>query len=272
MSETLQGLEREMALSFDAAMFAERIGFPPDDWQKRFYWSPAKRKIANCSRQTGKSQTAANKATHRARYTRNRDVLIIAPTLRQSVEMQGKVKDAIRGARLIADYAFDLENDSKMSCTLENGSRIISLPGQNPGNIRGYSRPVMVIIDEAAYASDELYHAVRPMLATAPDCELILLSTPHGKRGFFYDTWISESGRWEKYLVPAEACPRISDEFLEEEREALGDLIFEQEYHNAFVDTEEQVFGTKYIEAAFTDEVEPLFSDVTTDEVGAIEI
>ncbi len=40
-------------------------------------------------------------------------------------------------------------------------------------------------IDEAARVSDELYRAVRPMLATSGG-RIVLLSTPFGKRGFFF--------------------------------------------------------------------------------------
>lgn len=242
----------EYDLALNASLYSTQLGFPPDDWQGKLLMSNHKRKVLNCSRQSGKSQIAAIKASHTAWVESRRDMLIISPTLRQSIELQAKIKDVIRNARYDAKITYELDEDSKMSCTLTNGSRIIALPGMNPGNIRGYSRPRMIIIDEAAYASDELYEAVRPMLARAPDCELIVMSTPHGKRGFFFKLCTGTSDRWERYVVPVEDCPHISPEFVEEEREEHGELIFEQEYHNAFIDTEEQMFSAEHIEAAFT--------------------
>ena len=48
---------------------------------------------------------------------------------------------------------------------------------------------------------------------------LMMLSTPYGKRGVFYEEWTGGHG-WERYEVPASQCPRISEDFLEEERAA----------------------------------------------------
>jgi hypothetical protein len=46
--------------------------------------------------------------------------------------------------------------------------------------------PGLVIVDEAARVPDDLYRAVRPMLAVSQG-RLIALSTPFGQRGWFYD-------------------------------------------------------------------------------------
>ncbi len=62
-----------------------------------------------------------------------------------------------------------------------------------------------------------------------------------------------------KIEVSALDCPRISDDFLEQERQALGDLWFRQEYGCEFLETIDQVFRYDDIERALSDEVEPLF-------------
>ncbi len=74
-----------------------------------------------------------------------------------------------------------------MTLRLENGSRIVSLPGTE-GTVRGFSGVALLIVDEASRVDDALYHAVRPMLAVSHG-KLVLLSTPWGKRGFFYREW-----------------------------------------------------------------------------------
>ena len=51
--------------------------------------------------------------------------------------------------------------------------------------------------------------------------------------------------------------PRISPEFLEEERRTLGEWRFEQEYMCAFLDAETQAFGREDIDRAYDEEVEP---------------
>lgn len=63
---------------------------------------------------------------------------------------------------------------------------------------------------------DALYYAIRPMLAVSGG-RLMMLSTPHGRRGVFFEAW-DHGTEWKRYRVPATECPRISPEFLEEER------------------------------------------------------
>src|ERR1035437_4701637 len=66
------------------------------------------------------------------------------------------------------------------------GSRICSLPG-DPKTIRGFSAPALILEDEAAFVDDELFAAIKPMLAVSRG-QLILMSTPFGRRGHFFDT------------------------------------------------------------------------------------
>lgn len=139
-----------------------------------------------------------------------------------------------------------------------NGSSIVSLPGK-PDNVRGFSAPRLVIIDEAAFASDALYRAVRPMLAVSHGT-LALLSSPFGRRGFYYHEYetIMQQGSaspWHYVEVPATAVPRISAAFLEEERISLGPL-FNQEYLCTFVDSTLAMFDHQAIVDAMEAELE----------------
>ncbi len=99
--------------------------------------------------------------------------------------------------------------------------------------------------------------AAMQMMATVPDGHVIALSTPAGRRGWFFEQW-THGHDWHKVQVPATLCPRISEEFLEQQRRELGPLVFDAEYMNAFVDDGEQVFASALIEAAFTSDVTPL--------------
>ncbi|MCG8456864.1 MAG: hypothetical protein MI919_11335, partial [Holophagales bacterium] len=56
---------------------------------------------------------------------------------------------------------------------------------------------------------------------------LLALSTPFGTRGWWYEAWRSDEP-WERYEIPAAECPRISPEFLEEERRTMGEWWFRQ--------------------------------------------
>jgi hypothetical protein len=192
-------------------------------------------------------------ALHRALYHPGSLVLCLAPALRQSQELFAK----------IAGFYRDLgrpvppQGERKLSLELENDSRIITLPGSEK-TIRGFSGAALLLVDEASRVDDELYYAVRPMLAVSGG-SLMMLTTPYGKRGVFFEEWTS--GReWERYEVPARECPRITPEFLEEERSALPPWVFRQEYECSFEETEDQVFTHEMIERAVTSEVKPLFA------------
>ncbi len=61
---------------------------------------------------------------------------------------------------------------------LENGSRIVSLPGTE-GTIRSYSAVRLLLVDEASRVDDDTIAAVRPMLAVSGG-QLIALSDARG--------------------------------------------------------------------------------------------
>ncbi|HYA16605.1 MAG TPA: terminase family protein [Bryobacteraceae bacterium] len=236
----------------DAAEFARvRLGFEPDEKQAEVLRSEAKRGILNCSRQWGKSTVAAAKAVHRA-YTRAGCLVLVAsPGERQSAEFLRKAGAMVQ--RLGIEPRGD--GDNPVSLLFPNGSRIVGLPGTE-ATVRGFSAVSMLVIDEASRVEDALYKALRPMLAVG-DGDLWLMSTPCGKRGFFYEIWQHEDG-WEKVSVPATECPRIRAEFLEEERGAMGRQWFEQEYLCCFVDNGAGLFDRDLIEAAVDEGVEGL--------------
>jgi hypothetical protein len=248
----VEELREDLRLALDRSAFAWALGLEPDPWQEQLLRSGSDRVLLNCCRQSGKSTMTGLIALHRALYHPGSLILCLAPTLRQSQELFGKVLSFYRDlGRPVLPQA-----ERKLSLELENGSRIVTLPGSEK-TIRGFSGAALLILDEAARVADELYFAVRPMLAVSGGA-LIMLSTPYGKRGVFYEEWTGGHG-WERYEVPASQCPRISEEFLEEERRVLPSWVYRQEYKCSFEETEDQVFTTEMVEQAVTPEVTPLF-------------
>jgi Terminase large subunit, T4likevirus-type, N-terminal len=245
-------LADDLRMAFDCVAFARSVGVEPDDWQGDLLRSGFDRILLNCCRQSGKSTTAALIALHRALYHPGSLVLILAPAERQSQELFGKVLGFYRGLdRPILAHA-----ERKLSLELENGSRIVTLPGTEK-TIRGFSGAALLIVDEASRVADELYFAVRPMLAVSGG-SLMMLSTPYGKRGIFFEEWSQGEG-WERYEVSARECPRISASFLEEEKRALPARVYRQEYECSFEDTEDQVFSYEDVGGALDPGVTPLF-------------
>jgi Terminase large subunit, T4likevirus-type, N-terminal len=245
-------LAEDLRLALDRVSFAEKLGIVPDAWQEDLLRSGSDRVLLNCCRQSGKSTMSGVIALHRALYHPGSLILCLAPALRQSQELFGKIASFYRDlGRPVSPVG-----ERKLSLELENGSRIVTLPGTDK-TIRGFSGVSLLIVDEASRVADELYFAVRPMLAVSGGA-LMMLSTPYGKRGIFFEEW-SQGHGWERYEVKAEECPRIPTTFLEEERDALPSWVYRQEYECSFEETEDQVFTHEMVERAVTSEVTPLF-------------
>lgn len=149
-----------------------------------------------------------------------------------------------------------LLEDNQLSLTLPNYSRIIALPG-DPATVRGYSGVNLLLLDEAAQIQDEFYSAVLPMLMVNRG-QLIAMSTPFGKRGFFFDEWTAGGPDWKRIEVDATCCPRFTPEQLEQQRRSMGDLAYQQEFCCKFVDNATQTFSGDAIMQAFSDGIEVL--------------
>lgn len=245
--------KKREAEALDPVLLACRAGIEPDPWQAELLRSRARQMILLCSRQSGKSTITALLALHKALYSKGALILLLAPALRQSQELFRKLKAAFNALRSNNE---PVTEESALRLEFTNGSRIVCLPGKEV-TIRGFSGVSLLVVDEAARVSDELYHAIRPMLALSGG-RLVLLSTPFGKRGFFHHEWTEGGKEWERLRITAYQCPRISSEWLEQERRAIGEWWFAQEYLCEFVDTVDQVFRFEDIQAALDPNVKPL--------------
>ena len=243
----------DLALALDSVQLAIRAGVVPDPWQAGLLRSQERQLLMLCARQSGKSTVAALLAVHTALYLAPALVLLLAPTLRQAQELFRAARGLYRG---LGETVTQVEEESALRLELSNGSRIISLPG-NEATVRTYSKVALLVLDEAARVPDDLYATVRPMLAVSGG-RLVLLSTPFGKRGFFWKEW-SEGDGWAKVKVTADQCPRITREFLEQERASIGDWWFRQEYECQFVDPLDSAFRADDVRAALDASITPLF-------------
>jgi hypothetical protein len=238
----------------DPAQVMRDMGYEPDPWQTEALRSRAKRVLMLCCRQAGKSQTTGCIALHSVLYEPGSLVLLVSRTERQSGELYAKVRDGYerlgRPVEAVRELTLGME--------LANGSRVLALPG-DPLSIRGFSGPSVVVVDEAALVDDELFGALLPMLAVSQG-RLICLSTPLGARGQFWDWWENGGTDWQRIKVRASECPRISAEFLAEQRRNLSPRWYEQEFECRFVEASGQVFPSDLILAAFDSDEPPLFA------------
>jgi hypothetical protein len=236
-----------LALALDPSLILRAQGLDPDPWQRDFLRCADRQVLLNCCRQSGKSTATAARALHEALFLPRSLILLLSPTQRQSGELFRKVRDAYGALGRPIPAVSDAPSEARLE--LANGSRVIGLPGDE-ATIRGFSRPALLLIDEAAKVPDALYRAVRPMLAVSRG-RLVCLSTPFGQRGFFFREWHSEN-RWRRFRVTWRDCPRIAPAFVEAEAASTGQNWVDQEYNCLFTALEGLVYPD--FEASLTDD------------------
>jgi hypothetical protein len=158
--------------------------------------------------------------------------------------------------KIIGESGTDLykEPPTLTRILLTNGSRIYSLPAGRTGYfIRGFTIDLL-IADEAAYIPEEVWKAVIPMIAVSRQTRkmgyIILLSTPFGKGGYFYDAF--HDPEFRQFHISSEKCPRIPRDFLAKEKQRLTKAEYMQEYQGEFTDEWNQFFSSQLIKECMT--------------------
>ena len=223
----------------DNGLLTDKDGNPArlDATQESILRSTNKRIIINCHRQWGKSQMASFLCLHRAIYHPRSLCLLVAPSLRQSSENFRKILDSLN----INAIGSEMLESTKLSLMLPNRSRILALPGSQK-TIRGFSRPDIIVIDEAAQAADELYEALFPMFLRNPAGQMILASSSWVKgQGFFYHLWAEGAG-WEKVRIRASENAWLDPAILAEARLQLSPSAYKRDYECEFTESEDSLF------------------------------
>ena len=224
-----------------------------DKWQKEVLEHEGNTTIRS-GRQVGKSEVIGSKGCKFADENKGTTTLIIAASQRQSSLIFEKVKanvDRLCDERGESQY---LEPPTLTKILLKNGSKIYALPAGRTGYfIRGFTID-MLIADEAAYIPETVWNAVIPMIAVSKKLRgmgfLVLLSTPFGKGGYFYDSFTDKD--FKSWHVSSEDCNRIPKDFLKKEKERMTKEEYNQEYRGEFTEDWHQFFPTELIKERMT--------------------
>lgn len=242
---------QQIAYGLSCATWVEReLDWKPDPWQRRAMQSRKDLALAT-SRQIGKSQSTAAIAAHTALFNADQTIVVVSPGQRQS---QLHFRRTSRYIKQSLAQGVKLPEDNALSLTLPNGSRVVSLPASE-SSIRGFS-VTLLIIDEASRVSDDIFYSIRPTVA-ATKGRTIIMSSPFGQTGFFADVALGADMSWDRFIVPVTECPRIDQEFLDKERELLGEQMFNQEYMVDFLASAGLAFDQEAVADAFGDRTVP---------------
>ena len=233
--------------------------------------SQAPELLALCSRQVGKTTSAAARVTHHAIFHSDTLSLIVSATQRQAGILQHRVITFLRKlnrsetwqevpgqSAYVPEYIgrnAKLVRCSTLSLELANGSQVISAPA-SPDTIRGYS-PHVIIIDEAAYTPDAVYQAVRPMRMRTK-AQILAMSSAGATQGWYWQAWTEADSGWAKIEVLSSECPWIAQSELDRERRSLPAKIYEREYCNRFLEPGAAALSPELIKDLFDTDVESM--------------
>jgi hypothetical protein len=246
----MSDLAIDLGIALDPARLLRAIGLQADSFQEEIC-RDERDTLVLVSRQGGKSTAGGCSAAHRAVYKPGSMIVIVAPVQRQSVEVLRKAEQFLRATGHVPTSC------SETKIELANGSRLMALPSE-PDNIRGYAAH-LVLIDEAARISDELYTALQPMLAVTRG-RIIALTTPDGPNGWFYRAWMDGSTDWNRIRRPASECTRIYPDVLARARRSMTAAAYAAEYDCEFTDPVDAIFYSQHVDAALDNSLTPLFT------------
>jgi len=240
--------------------------FRLDPWQLSFL-STIGDKILCTGRQVGKSFIASKDCGDYARTHPSKLIMMIATTERQAYELFEKTLTYLLSVcpNLIKKGK---DRPTKTCIKLSNGTKILCLPtGPTGVGIRGYTVD-RLYVDEASRIPPEVWPAITPMLLTTAGAK-ILLSTPAGKDGYFYDCWRNDDASFDSFTRFSIDSKRVIEEraicstwtiaqrdgalnLIKQEKSRMTDLQFAQEYMGEFIDELRQFFPTALILSCMT--------------------
>lgn len=201
-------------------------------------------------RQVGKSVVVAEKVCRFALKNPNTVSLVVAASQRQSGLLFEKIKNTLG----VLEKDVLEEEPTLTRIVLKNGSRIYSLPvGKTGVFIRGYTLDLL-IVDEAAYVPEICWNSILPMIAVSKKTRgfghIIMLSTPFGKGGYYYDSFSNPD--FKSWHVSSEDCVRIGKDLLDKEKKRLSRASYAQEWRGEFAEETHQFFKTELIKRCST--------------------
>ncbi len=231
-----------------------------------------RKSIILCSRQMGKTATAAAYLLWFAMFHPDKTILIAANVLRQALEIMHRIQtayeecpDHIRAG--VTEY-------NKGSISFDNGSRIIAqATTANTGRGMAIS---LLYCDELAFAPsnmvNDMFTSLSPTLATGG--KAIITSTPRSDVDMFANLWKGANDNFDEYgnVINADGVgsngyypfsaiwsdhPDRDQAWADTEIATIGRAKFEQEHCNSFVSDEETLIDSRVL--ARLKSVEPMF-------------
>jgi hypothetical protein len=208
---------------------AAELGVRLDDWQQTALTTDRHDILLLVTRQGGKGEVATFLALEQLVNVPGSTTVVVSKAERQSKRLLRRIK---RRYRQLAGVP-DVITDNQFEFGLRNGAEVLALPGSEE-TIRGIEAVHLLIVDEAALVSEDLFNAVYPMLAST-DGRCVAMSTARGARGWFWQAFVGDDPDWHRVKITWRDIPRFTAAFIERVRRRFGELMFRQEFECEFL-------------------------------------
>jgi len=206
-----------------------------------------KRVVAVFCRQSGKTEVTSKVAIMLARKDKRGDVLIFAPTERQTELIANKIGEAINKMFYLSHFHCTRKTLSQF--TFSNGRSIICMTSallSEGETLRGFTAGD-IILEEAGSIKDSIVQSVIMPMGATTDPTIIKIGTPRGKNHFY------ESSNDPNYAVhnydftyPV-ACGLIQQSYIDEQRLLSTEIVFRTEYGAEFIADSDAYFAYELI-------------------------
>lgn len=200
-----------------------RVMESPDPWQKDLLSQLITRQedsLVLCSRGAGKTRCVAS-ATYLEACLGGIGMVISRSDRQAKRVIRYAMRDHLRLglSPLVRKTSHELE--------FASGGQIVAFPCRED-TIRGEHEVTLLVVDEGSRVPDEVFASVTPMVETVGGT-VVVMTTPWGKRGFFYNEWTTGDG-WRRHRYSWRDCPRLRASTVEKARRRHGDAWARQEY------------------------------------------
>jgi len=228
--------------------FLGMFNFKPKDYQLNYAVDCLNNNnvVAVFCRQSGKSRTTSPIAITLCRRKKIGDVLIFAPTDRQTGLIADKIRVDVHAMPYSTD--FHIVRETQREFRFSNGRSIIcETVGDSGESIRGYTAGD-IILEEAGSIKDSIVQEVIMPMGATTKAKMIKIGTPRGKNHFFEAT---KNPTYKVHLYDYTHPVRenlITQTYIDEMKRVTPDIIFRTEYGAEFIEDMDAFFGYDLIE------------------------
>ena len=199
--------------------------------QKLITQSDKRFRVAICGRRWGKTHLSIRELAKVARFP-NKKIFYVAPSYRMAKQI---VWEKLK-TKLIDINWLTKANESDLSLTLVNGSKIYLRGADNYDSLRGVGLDFLVMDEFAMIDQKAWTEVLRPTLSDTGGSALFI-STPMGQGNWAYDLfqkYTEDSENWASWQFTSLSGGRIPEEEIEQARRDLDERTFRQEYEASF--------------------------------------